>query len=125
MKAEQLLQRAKEILDGSSTPAQPRRMRIAAFLIRQVLEEEVSVACERLVARMDHPVRMRSRLLVLHVLDQTGVAGKIEYAWNALSRACHHHAYELAPTTSELQHLLTVVTHLVDSRANLAAGAPK
>jgi hypothetical protein len=125
MKAEQLLERAKEILDGGGTTPGPRRMRIAAFLIRQVLEEEVSAHCERLVGPMDHPVRMRSRLLVLHVLDQTGVAGKIEYAWNALSRACHHHAYELAPTVSELQHLLTVVTHLVDSRASLVASAPK
>jgi hypothetical protein len=100
-------------------------MRIAAFLIRQALEEEVSARCAHLAARIDYPVRMRSRLLVLGALDQSGAAAKAEYAWNALSRACHHHAYELAPTASELLHLLTVVTELVDSRAGLVASTPK
>jgi hypothetical protein len=125
MNADQLLQRAKEILNGSGTAARPRRMRIAAFLIRQALEEEVSARCAHLVARIDHPVRMRSRLLVLRALDQSGTAAKAEYAWNALSRACHHHAYELAPTASELQHLLRVVTQLVDTRTSEQASAIK
>lgn len=74
---------------------------------------------ERLVMRIDHPVRMRSRLAVLQVLDQTLFATRAEYAWHALSRACHHHAYELAPTVSELQHLHAVVTQLINSTAGL------
>jgi hypothetical protein len=113
MDAELLLQHAREILDGGGAPMRPRRMRIAAFLIREVLEEEVGAQCERLV----HPVRMRSRLLVLQALDRTGDAAVTEHAWNALSNACHHHAYELAPTVAELRHLLTVVARLVESRA--------
>lgn len=100
-------------------------MRIAAFLIRQALEAEVSARCARLIVSIDHPVRMRSRLLVLRALDQSGIAAKAEYAWNALSRACHHHAYELAPTASELQHLLRVVTQLVDTRTSEQASGIK
>lgn len=117
MKAEQLLWHAKEILDGGAMPARPQRMRIAAFLIRQALEEAVNSHCDRLVVHLDHPVTMRSRLTVLHLFDQSGAAGIAEYTWNALSRACHHHAYELAPTASELQHLHALVKQLVISEA--------
>jgi hypothetical protein len=74
--------------------------------------------------RIDHPVRMR-RLAVLRMLDQSGIATTTEYAWNALSRACHHHAYELAPTVSELKHLLSVVTQLADSRTKIPADISK
>lgn len=120
MNSERLLQHAKAILEGA--PASPRRSRIAAFLIRQALEAEVSEYCEALVGQIDHPVRMRSRLLVLRVLAPCKVASKVEYAWNALSRACHHHAYELAPTVSELQYLHSLVTNLAESRARTVAG---
>jgi hypothetical protein len=120
--AEQLLQHAKEILEGVPQ-ASPRRNRIAAFLIRQALEAEVGARCEHLLTRIDHPVRTRSRLLVLHALDQSGGAAKMDYAWNALSRACHHHAYELAPTVSELRYLLEMVTRLVDVGASRQAAA--
>lgn len=36
-------------------------------------------------------------------------AGRIHHAWNALSRACHHHPYELAPTAGELEGWFGVV----------------
>jgi hypothetical protein len=121
MNIELLLQHAKGILEGAPQ-ASPRQNRITAFLIRQALEAEVGVRCEHLAARIDHPVRMRSRLLVLHVLAPSEVAGKIDYAWNALSRACHHHAYELAPTVSELRYLHSLVTDLVESRSQAAPG---
>ncbi|MFC5262518.1 hypothetical protein ACFPJ1_10430 [Kribbella qitaiheensis] len=113
MRAHLLLQRAEEILDEKKSTPQRRPTQIAAFLIRQALEEAVAGHCERLITRLDHPVTMRSRLTVLHLFDQTGAAETAEYTWNALSRACHHHAYELAPTASELQHLLALVRQLV------------
>ena len=121
MNVELLLQHAKEILEGAPQ-ASPRRNRITAFMIRQALEAEVGARCEHLVSRIDHPVRMRSRLLVLHALAPSDVAVKIEYAWNALSRACHHHAYELAPTVFELRHLHSLVTDLVESRTEAVTG---
>jgi hypothetical protein len=36
-------------------------------------------------------------------------AGRIHEAWSVLSRACHHHPYELSPTAEELSSVLTVV----------------
>lgn len=116
MRADDLLAHADRVLGRVDPVASPRRIRIAAFLIRQALECEVGDRCSGLADGLTHPVRMRTRLLVLRALDQSG-AGAAEYAWNALSDACHHHAYELAPTLSQLQHLHAVVADLVDSRA--------
>jgi hypothetical protein len=36
-------------------------------------------------------------------------AGRIHHAWTGLSRACHHHPYELAPTAGELEGWFSVV----------------
>jgi hypothetical protein len=30
------------------------------------------------------------------------LAGNVAFTWGALSSACHHHVYELAPTAQEL-----------------------
>jgi|tagenome__1003787_1003787.scaffolds.fasta_scaffold20612715_2 hypothetical protein len=114
------LEYARAILDGEQAVT-PRRIRIAAFLTRQALEAEIEAYCERLIAPMPFPIRMRSRLAVLHALDQTGFNRTAEYAWNALSRACHHHAYELSPTISELRHLHSKVEDLAAMRAESSA----
>jgi hypothetical protein len=123
MNTEQFLQYAEASLDGLVT-ASPRTSKIAAFLIRQALEAEVDAYCEFLIMPMSHPVRMRSRLAVLHALDQHGLARIAENAWNALSRACHHHAYELSPTVSELRYLHSEVARFAAMRVGIsAAGA--
>jgi hypothetical protein len=111
------LEFARAILAGEQVMT-PRRIRIAAFLTRQALEAEIEMYCEQLVAPMPFPVRMRSRLAVLHALDQTGFSWTAEYAWIALSRACHHHSYELSPTISELRHLHSRVAGLAAMRAS-------
>jgi hypothetical protein len=45
-------------------------------------------------------------------IDGNGLAGRVAYAWNALSHACHHHAYELAPTLAELADWIRTVERL-------------
>ena len=64
-----------------------------------------------------------AQLLVLpsYLRDQEA-ARDAAYAWSALSRACHHHAYELQPTASELRSLITLTRRL--AAAIEAATAP-
>ena len=53
---------------------------------------------ERRVAlgvHIDRP-SLRSRLVILRSLDTSLNADAAAMAWNRLSNACHHHAYELA-----------------------------
>ena len=41
------------------------------------------------------------------------LAERVSYAWAGLSRACHQHAYELPPTSTELSGWLEVVEQLI------------
>jgi hypothetical protein len=58
---------------------------------------------------------MRTQLICLRrYLDDGALAARAGHAWSALSRACHHHPYELAPTAAELGSWLSVVGELVE-----------
>jgi hypothetical protein len=62
---------------------------------------------------------MRSKLTVLQVAyeQDPDVVLQAEYAWNALSLACHHHAFELTPAGGEVRHVIDVVAALIDRAA--------
>jgi hypothetical protein len=45
---------------------------------------------------------MRAQLLVLRQTVGPSLAAKADHAWATLSRACHQHPYEFAPTATEL-----------------------
>ena len=57
---------------------------------------------------------MRSRLTCLTVAycDRPEVGQRARAAWSGLSSACHHHAYELTPTSGEAAVLLDEVIWL-------------
>ena len=57
---------------------------------------------------------MRTQLICLRsYLEDAKLAARAGHAWGALSRACHHHPYELGPTAGELQSWFSVVGELV------------
>ena len=63
---------------------------------------------------------MRAQLICLRsYLGDASLAARAGHAWSALSRACHHHPYELAPTAAELRGWLAVVRELAGT-----VGAP-
>ena len=86
--------------------------RASALLARQSLETAID-----LLWRKRSPIMaqcsMAAQLLVLpsYLRDQEA-ARDASYAWSALSRACHHHAYELPPTASELRSLIGLTRHV-------------
>jgi hypothetical protein len=47
-------------------------------------------------------------------LGDPRLAWELVFTWSALSNDCHQHAYELAPTASELERRLDAVSRLVD-----------
>jgi hypothetical protein len=58
---------------------------------------------------------MRTQLICLRsYLEDAKLAARAGHAWSALSRACHHHAYELGPTAGELRSWFSVVGELVE-----------
>ena len=56
----------------------------------------------------------RSQLILLRELGDPVIAGKARIAWDGLSRACHHHSYELQPTVGEVRGLVMAVKEIVE-----------
>jgi len=87
-----------------------------ACLIRLSLEQAVDAYWERVNPRVASPkLPWRTKLLMLRSRTGPGltVARRITYAWNTLSRAMHHHCYDIQPTVTELRHLHTETTVLI------------
>jgi hypothetical protein len=103
-----LLGLADAILDGSITVPGASAARGAAVIARQVLEEAVERRCQELAGTMARPTG-RSQLILLRELDDPEIAAKAQVAWDGLSRACHHHSYELQPSVGEVRVLTKLV----------------
>ena len=87
--------------------------RVSAILGRQALE----IALDQLWTRAAPGVENasgRAQLVCLPEYVDAELAGRVRYAWHALSTACHHHAYELPPIASELNGWLDDVEALTD-----------
>lgn len=87
--------------------------RAVALLTRQVLEE----ALDRLWLAIHPGLASASRATQLTCLGlmitDAGLVADVRSAWASLSRACHHHHYELGPTAAELERWILQTEHLV------------
>ena len=109
--ARTLLSSADDLLSTASDAWAGRWPRAVALLTRQALERSMD---ELWAVKAPTMIRAsaRARILCLRQWVQPNLAGRTAYTWSALSRACHQHAYELAPTTSELSGWLDTVDEL-------------
>lgn len=100
--ARDLLKRA----DPSTAGLWPRA---AALLIRQALEEAVDRYWTDRQLPLDS-LPTQAQLVCLRMMTPEGtLPARLHEAWGALSRACHHHPYELAPTAGELSAWIDIV----------------
>ena len=107
--ASQLLAAARGALGEKAVLWGTSWSRAAAFLARQALETAVAelwvgeltglLACSFFDQLLCMPTFMRD----------ADVASQARHTWSALSRACHAHPYELAPTLEEVRTLLDSV----------------
>jgi hypothetical protein len=87
--------------------------RASALLARRAVEATVHRLWERRALDL-RGCSMRVQLIFLRAyLGDADLAARAGHAWSALSQACHHHAYELAPTAAELRGWLSVVDELI------------
>ncbi|WP_091407236.1 hypothetical protein [Micromonospora saelicesensis] len=68
---------------------------------------------------------MRNQLLVLPTFAGAEAASTARTAWHGLSRAMHHHTYELAPTVAELRGWHQDVTALLPQLELAGPADPK
>lgn len=86
--------------------------RAVALLARQSLERGLDDLWAAVAPRVLGSSR-KAQLLSLgqFVRDRELVDG-VRHAWHGLSRACHHHSYELPPTAAELERWLEAAERL-------------
>lgn len=83
-----------------------------ALLARQSIESSLDELWDKRAPGM-RECSMRAQLLCLPwALNDTRLAMDVGYAWTALSRVCHHHAYELLPLAGELDGFLAIAKRL-------------
>ena len=111
MSALELLSQAQRVLAAPGA-AEGLSSRLAAFLARQALEEIIDHRCIALDAHAPW-ANARSKLIVLKTLDIPEAADSAAVAWNRLSVACHVHAFEMHPSSAEIEHLCGVVASLL------------
>ena len=88
--------------------------RASALLALAALEVSVHQLWQRRALDLQG-CSMRTQLICLRsYLEDARLAARTAHAWSALSRACHHHAYELGPTAGELRSWFSVVGELVE-----------
>ena len=110
-----LLAEARRLLDASSDSLAGAWPRAVALLTRQALEQLLDDLW-RWQAPGAQLASRHAQLLCLgeYLGDEEG-ARDARYTWVALSRACHHHVYELAPTGEELEGLMKRVGALAEA----------
>ena len=107
----ELLDFADDMMSEARPTTSGRWPRATAILLRQALERSL----EELWDRKEPPLMAaseRAQLLCLGSYIDRRLAGRAHATWIGLSRACHHHPYELPPTATELGGWFTEVEAL-------------
>jgi hypothetical protein len=114
MTPEELLTAARNLIQRPDAATAGVWPRVAALLARQALELAIAAlwAASPQAAGLGS-CSMRSQLLCLTAYLGRETATRAGYLSAALSRACHYHSYELAPTAAELTGWLDETGDLV------------
>jgi hypothetical protein len=119
-----LIDEARRLLDEAPAGTVSAWPRAAAVLARMQLEQAVGAYWSVRAPGMQHVRSMRAQLscLVAYTHD-AALRADLAYTWHALTRAMHHHTYELDPTREELASLLTTTQRLSSRLAVLTSSA--
>jgi hypothetical protein len=121
-----LLDAARQIQERPAAATAGVWPRATAFLARQALETALADLWDATPATQGlSRCTWRSQLVCLPTYLDARTARQIAYVWAALSEACHHHAYELAPTTAELTGWIQAVDELLMRIGHLPEGAAR
>ncbi|HQZ16318.1 MAG TPA: hypothetical protein PLD86_05495 [Vicinamibacteria bacterium] len=88
--------------------------RASALLVRQALEESLTGYWLVKGIALEHCSTRAQLICLREYLREGDLASRLAYTWGALSRACHHHPYELPPTVEEIKTWMEPVRELHD-----------
>ena len=113
---DELVDAARRMIDDDSRSTVSAWPRAAALLARQALERALAGYWHTRLPGAER-LNMRAQLNCAHIYLGREIAGELTYTWYALSRATHHHPYELDPTREELSSLVQSAGRLVKALA--------
>jgi hypothetical protein len=113
--AENYLLNAATLMTRPTTGTRGLWPRASAWLLRLALEAALDQYWRAVAPSVAQCRSRRAQLLMLRRYAGAETAGRAAYLWWALSRAGHHHGYELAPTAGELRHLHSEVLGMVNT----------
>jgi len=113
MSPRDLLEAAHELVDRPGSSLVGLWPRAAALLARQALEGALDALWAARAPGIEAPSARAQLACLPAYLPNRVLAAEVAYTWVVLSAACHHHAYELAPTEGELQSRFAVVERLL------------
>ena len=113
MKPREILAAARQLLDRPDARIAGVWSRAAALLARQAFESGLDDHWRSKGVALDR-LGTRPQLICLSAyLPNREAAARASHAWSALSRACHHHPYELPPGHAELGNWLASVRDIL------------
>jgi len=121
MSVDDLLAESDRLLSTVVPGTRGRWPRACAWLTRLALEQALDQFWSRVLPEAVN-CGVRPQLLILPQYAGANTAARAAEAWYGLSRATHHHAYDLAPTASELRRWHDLVRTVI---AQLTAAGPK
>ncbi len=113
MSPTELLDAANSVLNRPELGLGGAWPRAVALIGRQALEEGLDQFWDGELAQMKDASRRTQTLCLNQFMRDPELSDGIKEAWSSLTRACHHHPYELSPTASELKNWLEEVEALL------------
>ena len=102
MTPDQLVSSARALIKIPESDGAGLWPRTAAVLGRQAIESALRQYWRLRQPGLEHCSNHAQLLCLVAYLNKKELAHETADAWAALSRACHHHPYELSPTADEL-----------------------
>jgi hypothetical protein len=113
--AHSLVSAARDLIRDDDLATAGLWPRAAALLARQGLELAMARLWEVTAPGLERTSTRCQLLCVGDMLNDRQLGGRATLTWQSLSNACHHRAYELPPTASELSLALEMVWDLAES----------
>jgi hypothetical protein len=109
----ELLAAAQRLLDRPDAKAAAIWPRAAALLARQALEQGLDLFWRGKGLTLDTLATKPQLICLQAYLPNRELAARTNDAWSNLTRACHHHPYELGVGQDELKTLLETVAGML------------
>lgn len=118
---EELLRLARDLLDRAEPATSGLWPRATAHLGRQAVELALDDLWVKKAPGVEESSARAQLICLPTYLEDEELAERVNHVWWVLTRAGHHHPYELAPTAAELSAWIADAEGVVEEISSVAA----